>query len=354
VDEATVLERLVSAYSPSGSEGLAVGRFVACATELGYRTRIDRVGNGIAVRGRGRPEVMFLGHIDTVEGRLPVRRSRGAVRGRGVVDAKGALAAALAAGADFSGPGRYTVVAAVGEESDSRGARGLLGRPPPDAVIAGEPSGWDGVTIGYKGDLRVEATFRSWRTHYSSPHPTAADVALAWVAAVREEAASAVGASPFRSLSAKVVGLGFAGKGDQECAAVTVDLRLPPGLSSSELLGRLPKEPGRPNVRVLVRIEPVEVVGPNPVALALEAGIRAEQVRPTVWRKGGTSDLNLVLPRWGCPGVAYGPGDARLDHTSKEVLSLSDLRRSVRVLRYALRELTGTGALSLRRSAAGA
>ena len=38
---------------------------------------------------------MFLGHIDTVEGELPVRTAGGRIYGRGACDAKGSLAAAL-------------------------------------------------------------------------------------------------------------------------------------------------------------------------------------------------------------------------------------------------------------------
>ncbi len=354
MDEAAVLERLVARYSPSGAERAAVWEFVRIARELGYRARVDAVGNGLAVRGSGRPETLFLGHIDTVEGRLPVRRAGGRVHGRGSVDAKGPLAAALLAGSDFSGPGRYTVVAAVGEETDSRGARHLARRPAPDALIAGEPSGWSGVTVGYKGELRIEATFRSHRTHYSSPYPTAADVAVDWVGAVRSFATARAGASPFRSLTTKVVGLHGQTPGDDEVARVTVDFRLPPGLSTTELLGALPREPGRPSLAVTVRVEPVEVPRTNPVVLALEAGIRAEGARPTLWRKAGTSDLNLVVPRWRVPGAAYGPGDARLDHTAREAVAVRDLRRSVRVLRSTLAQLGAGGPATPRRSGAGA
>jgi len=185
VDEVGVLERLVRQYSPSGREAPAVREFVRAARELGYSSHTDAAGNGIARRGRGRPRLVFLGHIDTVEGRLPVRRRAGRLHGRGTVDAKGPLTAALFAGHEWTGPGEYLVVAAVGEETDSRGARYLVPRLRPDAVIAGEPSGWNGVTIGYKGELQVELTFRGKRTHFSSPWPTTTDRVVDWVGAVR-------------------------------------------------------------------------------------------------------------------------------------------------------------------------
>jgi LysW-gamma-L-lysine carboxypeptidase len=351
VDEATALLRLLRPYSPSGAEAPAVRAFVRLARDLGFSARIDAAGNGIARRGRGRPHIVFLGHIDTVPGRLPVRRSRGRIHGRGAVDAKGPLTAALLAGQQFDAPGTIEVVAAVGEETDSRGARHLLRRDRIDAVIAGEPSRWDGVTVGYKGDLRLRATFRGARAHLSSPRPSVADTAVQWVEAVRAAPAWAPGTSAFRTLTAKVVSLATGGD-DAEWACVTLDLRIPPGRTTRTVEAELPREPGRPSLEPFIRIEPVEVDRASPVVRALEAGIRAAGGRPTLWRKSGTSDLNLVAPAWQVPGAAYGPGDPHLDHTSREAVSERELRRSVRVLAIAFRQLA-TELTSLRGSDAG-
>ena len=340
MDELGVLESLVRAYSPSGHEGPAVARFFTLARKLGYRARVDAAGNGRAERGTGRPEVMFLGHIDTVDGRRPVRRVGRTVHGRGAVDAKGAIAAALCAGREFEGPGRWVVVAAVGEETDSRGARYLARHSAPDALIAGEPSGWDGLALGYKGELRAVASFEGTRTHYSSPTPTAGDRAVAWAERVRGRYAGTGDPSPFRSVTAKVVGLEFVPSGDVERARVEVDLRLPPGRTPEEVVAEWRADPDAPRIEVRLAVPPVEVDRANPVVRALEAGIRAEGARPTLWRKGGTSDLNVVLGRWRVPAAVYGPGDARLDHTARERISAEELERATRVLRHALGVLT--------------
>ena len=353
MDEVEVLERLVRRYSPSGRESGAVHEFVRLARALGYTARTDAVGNGIARRGRGSPRVLFLGHIDTVEGRLRVRLRGGRLHGRGTVDAKGPLAAALLAGRELRGPGEYLVVAAVGEETDSRGARHLLGHLRPEAVIAGEPSGWDGVTIGYKGEVRLVLTFRGRRTHFSSPLPTATERAIEWVGAVRAFVAERASDSPFRSLTAKVVGFEGGYRGDVETARVEVDFRLPPSLSTGELLRAMPPAAGARPPKVTIRVEPIEVDRSNPVVAALVEGVRAAGGRPTLWRKSGTSDLNLVVPVWRVAGAAYGPGEARLDHTGRESVACADLRRSVLVLREALTQLRA-GPLSLRRAGGGA
>ena len=349
-----LLERLVAAYSPSGRESKAVGIFVRAARELGYTARVDRAGNGVAKVGHGRPTIVFLGHIDTVDGRRPVRRRAGRIYGRGSVDAKGALAAALLAGRRHPGPGTLSVIAAVGEETDGRGARHLLRGPAPDAVIAGEPSGWDGLTVGYKGELVLTAEFAGERSHYSSPRPTAGDRAVDWVTTVRQVAEGARGDSPFRSLTAKLVDLVTERRGGRETARVTVDLRLPPGLSTAAVLDRLSQIPDASPVAVGDRVEPLELDAKNPVARALVEGIRAAGGRPTVWRKGGTSDLNRVVPVWKVPAAAYGPGDARLDHTDRESISEVELARSVSVLEVAFARLVSAPGPTSRRSVDGA
>ncbi len=353
LDETEVLTRLLSHPSPSGREADAVREFVRIARLLGYRARADRAGNGVATRGRGRPEIMFLGHIDTVEGDRPVRVVRGRVEGRGAVDAKGPLASALVAGARHAGPGAIRIVAAVREETDSAGAVHLLRGRAPDAVIVGEPSGWDGVTIGYKGDLRLEAVFRQPRSHWGAPVPTAADTAIAWVAAARQAFSPHVGETPFRSLSLKVVGLFASPDADPEEARLLLDLRLPPGVSTSDALALLPRGADGPAVRQLVRIEPAEVPRGNAAARALARAVRAEGGEPTLYRKSGTSDLNVVVPVWKVPAAAYGPGDSRLDHTDREAISVQELRRGAAVLTRAFDELARAPELTLRRPGAG-
>jgi LysW-gamma-L-lysine carboxypeptidase len=55
--------------------------------------------------------------------------------------------------------------------------------------------------------------------------------------------------------------------------------------------------------------------------------------------KTGTSDMNVVAPVWGCPIVAYGPGDSSLDHTPNEHVLLDDYWHAVLVLEQTLRNL---------------
>jgi LysW-gamma-L-lysine carboxypeptidase len=51
--------------------------------------------------------------------------------------------------------------------------------------------------------------------------------------------------------------------------------------------------------------------------------------------------MNVVGPAWGCPIVAYGPGDAAMDHTPDEHIEIEEFRRGVDVLAQALEIVVG-------------
>jgi LysW-gamma-L-lysine carboxypeptidase len=51
--------------------------------------------------------------------------------------------------------------------------------------------------------------------------------------------------------------------------------------------------------------------------------------------------MNIVGPAWGCPIVAYGPGDSSLDHTPEEQIEIAEYRRAIDVLAQALEALDG-------------
>ncbi len=347
MDEVDALLRLIRAYSPTGRERPAVRVFGEIAQALGYRFRIDQIGNGIATLGRDDPQMMFLGHIDTVEGVIPIRATRQSIAGRGACDAKAALVAALFAGAAVHRSGQLQIVAAVGEERDSRGANYLTSRHRPAYLIVGEPTGWEGITIAYKGELRLSAEFHGKRSHLSSPAPSTADRAVEWVAHVRRVCERRSGPTPFLSVTMKVVEIGSRLHHGAELVKVDLDLRLPPATQSPVILKEITESASRPRITVVSRVDPVEVDRPNSVIQALSAAIRREGGTPTLYRKGGTSDLNTVLPIWDCPAAVYGPGDSHLDHTDRERTGILDLRHAIRVLEGAWTRLEGSSSSSV-------
>ena len=340
MDEVEVLCGLLEAYSPSGQEEEAVKHFTNAARALGFTASVDDIGNGIARRGTGRPQIMFLGHIDTVDGNLPVYRDGDKLYGRGACDAKGPLVAALAAAKKHSGPGEVVIIAAVGEEHGSRGARFLINQRSPDYLIIGEPSGWSAVTIAYKGTLDISVTFRGERAHLSSPIATPLETALEFIQGLRRYCDEHKGSTPFSSLTVRPCSINTSAADGNETVDVGVNFRIPPGIRRADVLSELGRLVPSVECRVIDGSEAVDVGRDDIVVRSLCAGIRDEAGNPSVLRKGGSSDMNLAVPAWGCPAAAYGPGDSHLDHTNEENVDLKEWVKSVHVLERAFKNLS--------------
>ncbi len=340
MDEAHILEDLLGVESPSGREATACLVFAEHARQLGFRVRFDRTGNALATMGSGTPHTMFLGHIDTVPGTWPVRMEDGILHGRGAVDAKGALVAGLVAAARV-GPmtaGTRTVVAAVGEECDSRGALELLRNPAPDALIVGEPSGWNRVAIGFRG--RRTGIFRATSpvSHVSSPEPGSLDRAVDVASGLRASLKAAGGTGLFASASARIFRWMHEARPFDEGTEFEIDLRTPVGFDH-DLLVR-----AAPEIEWASPLDAVLVNKNNGVVRSLVAGIRTMGGQPEYLCKAGTSDMNHAASRWAIPMASYGPGDPTLDHSREERISLSELSRSVAVLHDAFLRLNVLGA----------
>ena len=193
-----LLEEMLSIPSPSTQERALGQWLVSRLRAMGFAARRDEVGNVVAFWGSGPREVLLMGHIDTVPGFIPVRREGDRLSGRGAVDAKGPLAAAITAVArqPAGAACRFTVIGAVEEEGSSRGARHLTSRRPPDQLVILEPSGWEAVTLGYKGSLRLRYRLSIPMGHGAGPNQSAADRAIAFVRRVQDYAAEQAAPTP--------------------------------------------------------------------------------------------------------------------------------------------------------------
>ena len=344
-----VLTGLVGVPSVSGDEGRAVAWLCDTLAALGYDARVDGAGNAVGARGSGERELLLLGHIDTVPGEVAVRVADGVLHGRGAVDAKGPLAAFVVAGARAELPPgvRLTVVGAVGEESfGSPGASWLRDHyPAPDAVIIGEPSGWDGLVLGYKGSLGFTATVACPLSHSAGPAATAPELAFRfWLRLLAWTARHNAGASPgFDTLDATLRAVNSASDGLRDSATLRGTFRLPPGVPSDWVCARVAALAGDAvALDWQSNAEAFRSDKRSPLVAPFLAAIRAAGGVPRLKVKTGTSDMNLVGPVWGCPIVAYGPGDARFDHTPDEQIDLAEYGRGVTVLTTAIERIAGT------------
>lgn len=343
-EDVRFLHDIVSVGSVTGDTDRAVEAFVHASRRRGFREAYrDEAGNAVAIAGRGTREILLVGHIDTVPPVLPVKLDGDTLWGRGAVDAKGPLAAFVCAAARFLDldTHRLVVVGVCDEEGESHGARHLVARHKPEALVIGEPSGVSGVTIGYKGIVKIRYALEDDLMHTGAPHPSVPDRGLAFWHAVQMYLAQHHGPSMFDMPTVKLAEFHT-----ELLPTGRVQVRLhgsartPPGFDVPAFLEFLRERAG-PAKLDLPEWAPAWVGDKNAaLTRAFISAIRDEGLSPRYVKKTGTSDANLLAPAWNVPCVAYGPGDSALDHTPQERLPLSDFRAAVRVLTRVLGSLT--------------
>ena len=340
-----LLHDLVAIPSLSAKEADAVAFLVAWLAEAGLDARIDAAGNAIGSAGAGERHVVLLGHIDTVPGTIPVRIENGVRWGRGAVDAKGPLATFAAATAAANAAGRLncrvTVVGAVGEESiGSPGATEVATWPAADLCIIGEPSGWDAVCLGYRGTLSFTFELREAGRHTAGPGESVCEQAVAFWNAVCADAARRNGeATGYNAIACSLRGMHSESDGLYDIARLNCGLRLPPGVDPDEMLATVRGFAGEGKIIVHGAQAGYRSDRKTPLVPPFNRAIRGEGGTPRYTVKLGTSDMTVVGPVWQCPILAYGPGDASLDHTPDERIELDEYLRAVRVLTEVLASL---------------
>lgn len=323
-----LLYDLVSIPSPSGEEAAAAERLAAFFEAHGREVWLDEVGN---VRAPADDSLLLTSHVDTVPGDVPIEVRDGVLWGRGSVDATGPLAAMAVAAVETG----VSFVGVVGEEEDSRGARHLVGeREAPAALVNGEPSGWDGITLGYRGMLAGTYVHASESGHSSRPENNAIQDAIAWWSAVEARFEGDEYDPVFEQVTAKPVAVegGTSPDGLSVEATMNVQLRVPPARTVDGVREAADAHLGGGTVRWHDAVPPVMESPRTPVARGLRGAIRATGGEPRLLRKTGTADVNIYADAWDCPTASYGPGDSSLDHTPDEHLALDEFDRAVRVL----------------------
>lgn len=319
---------LVSIPSVSGEEEACANHLASFFESVDREVWIDDCGN---VRVPGDESVLLTSHIDTVPGDVPVTVEDGVLWGRGSVDAKGSLAA-MAVAAVHTGA---SFVGVIGEEVDSAGAHYLVEhREQPDAVINGEPSGSNGITLGYRGLLGGTYVSTSESGHSSRPTPNAIQHAIAWWNRVEAALEPDEWQSVFDRVTTKPVAVegGTTDDGLSLEMTMNVQLRVPPSMTTDAVREIADGQLDDGTVTWWDDVPPVMESPRTPLARAFRAAIRAEGEEPRMLRKTGTSDMNVFAAAWDVPIVTYGPGDSGLDHTPDEHIKLDEYDLAISVL----------------------
>jgi LysW-gamma-L-lysine carboxypeptidase len=356
------LTNLLGIYSPSGKEETIAAFLAKEMKKMGFQVGIDAIGNVIGVVGEGEPTIFLCGHMDTVEGYLPLRVEEGKIYARGAVDAKGPLASMIVAAAQvakdpaFKGKGKILVASVVEEEATSRGVRHMITQGiQADYAVFGEPSGVENITIGYKGQIQLKVICKTETGHASTPwlYENALDKAYElWQHIKNSYEPLEKAESPFYAVTACLTKLtgGNATSVIPFEAEMYIDIRVPLPYTTAQVFEQTQLviaqyEQANPKVTLKISVEdtvePFEVNKSSPLVHALSASLRRVLGKPaTLLRKTGTGDMNILGHAMNMPIVTYGPGDGHLDHTLDEHIVISDYLSAIEIYKETILKLS--------------
>ena len=183
MDAVTLTRQLIDIESITGNEA-AVGNYLyGELCRIGYQTRKmavegDRFNVYATSSEHPHPAVVFSTHMDTVPPFIPSSEDAARIYGRGSCDAKGIIAAQIAAAERLHRQGIYVgLLFVVGEERDSLGAQVANDQAVSGCrfLVNGEPTE-NRIALASKGTLRVEVTATGRMAH--SAHPELGESAI--------------------------------------------------------------------------------------------------------------------------------------------------------------------------------
>jgi acetylornithine deacetylase len=309
---------LVDIDSTTGREG-AAGRLVRATLErLGYvveRHAVDGDRENLFASANGTtPVVVFSTHFDCVPPFFPSRVEGERLFGRGACDAKGILAAQVAACERLRsrGESRVGLLFVVGEERGSDGALAANGRPRGSSfLINGEPTD-NRLARATRGVLRVRLVAHGRAAHSSYPHlgESAIEKIVDAIVALR---GIALPASADFGATHYTIGVISGG----------VAPNVVPAHAECEVLFRTvgPAVDVRAALAPLdARVDVEHVLDVPPVRLETVDGFPTETFPYT-------TDIPL-LGAWGRP-LLYGPGSVLVAHTDHEHVEIPALHAAV-------------------------
>ena len=352
-----MLEKALRLYTPSLSERPMAEFLADKCDDLGFEDiQIDEVGNIIAKKGSGSPKIMLCGHMDVVPGKVKVRKEGDSLYGRGASDAKAPLMAMLFAAASIEkNQGTVTFVGAVDEEGNAVGIKNIVKKKMDiDYAVFGEPSGVKQVTIAYKGRLAIKLKISAAdSSHASAPwlSKNAIEESIIFVKELKEKLeANQEDKTKGMLLTATMTEI----KGGtshnitpKECETL-FDIRIPVDMNCKNIeqkIATLVKEISQKRevdafYSILDETEPFEAPHNSSLVRAFTLGImQVEKSRPTLIRKTGTGDMNVLGNQWKIPVVTYGPGDPHEAHTIDEKVSIDEFVKGIEILKKSLHHL---------------
>jgi succinyl-diaminopimelate desuccinylase len=348
VDE-TIEMMLFRTSNPPGDELALASWLAARASSFGMDAVVQDVspgrGNCIAVAEFGPgPTIVLCTHLDVVpalrEETWTPRVQAGRLHGRGACDAKGPLAAMLAACrrlmANPTLTGRLVLAAVADEETDATGALHLVQDFEADAVIIGEPTS-NRPVLSSRGALRLAVDFDGVSSHSSTPHRgrNAVHSAARFVVAGERYHARLLQDGRWASHAATVIQGGTKLNMVPDGCRVLVDRRLDPGETLSEaeaeihqILEGLRLEDPELTWTVSeagVWLAPFTISETSDFAVRILRAVGQLEAGPAF--PGGTDAPHFISK--GIPAVILGPGELEQAHSDDEWVELDQLSAAV-------------------------
>jgi acetylornithine deacetylase len=316
-DVVALAAELLAIQSPTGAEGQAVDFVSRWLVRRGWNVTVQEVspGRGNVWASRAGGGVTLSTHLDTVPPYYGPRLEGSRLYGRGACDAKGIVAAMLAAADRLvaSGEERVDLLFVVGEEKGSDGARAANHLAATSRfLVNGEPTE-SKLASGAKGSLRVTIRTRGREAHSAYAHlgRSAIEPLLDLLPTLRN---LPLPNDPVLGDTTYNIGVMRGG----------TEANIVPAHAEAELMFRLVGD-----------VEPVKAAliewAAGKAELEWGSTIPAQrfhtldgfEVAPVAY----TSDIPL-LSGWGTP-LLFGPGSIHVAHTPDEFIAIDELRASV-------------------------
>ena len=330
MDAVTFTRQLIDIESISGNEAPVGNYLYGELCRVGYQTKKipvegDRFNLYAAHPDHPNPAVVFSTHMDTVPPFIPSSEDETRIYGRGSCDAKGIIAAQVAAAERLQRDGIYAgLLFVVGEERDSLGAEVANDHAPEGIrfLINGEPTE-NRIALASKGTLRVEVTARGRMAHSAYPElgESAIDKLIAALARLR---AMALPTNPEVGPCTLNIGLIEGGRAPNVI----------PDYAHADLLFRLvgPTHELRPQILAAAGKD-VEVTFPLELPFLR---LRAVDGLPTMIA-AFTTDIPKFT-NWGEP-LLIGPGSIHVAHTEGEYIDKQQLHEAIDLYSRIARQL---------------
>lgn len=361
MDAITLTKKLVSLPSfvdGSGDEGPVAGFLYSyLKTYLPWLALSKQFVTGkrynIIALAKGKQNSVFISHMDTVNPtgnkseRLTPRISSGRLYGLGACDMKAGLAASLTAVREAGPSSGSSLLFDCDEEYYFAGAKKLFPslKIKPGIAVFPEPTGLK-ILNGCRGLMEAEIILLGKTAHASQPNKgkNAAMLSVPFIQSLRES----LGKMDTRSLGKTTVNLSAMQAGINKGSDIAIQANAVPDIAKLVLdirtsstsmtdavfnntLKKAANGAGLKIERVSLRLNYPPYLCDKKRLKIFEKSVTAiaGSARYLPLKSTGFFEASFASREWGCPAIAFGPGDSA--HEANEYVALQDIESTRRV-----------------------